>query len=110
MTRRRVSCSSLVHTIWPPEVQAGTPGTISSQRGSVSSCSTWAWPLPGSTARIRIVRWSRLCTTTSGSCPTDQSAVTRYGNAAPPVSTVTLVPSSLTSSRETSAFGVPAAG
>ena len=46
MTRRRVSCSSRVHTIRPSAVQAGTPGTISSQCGSVSSCSTLVWPVP----------------------------------------------------------------
>ena len=39
-SRRRVSSSSPVQTIRPSAVQAGTPGTISSQRGSVSSRST----------------------------------------------------------------------
>ena len=67
-SRRRVSSRSQVHTSRPSAVQAGTPGTISSQRGSVSSRSTSAWPVPASTVSSRIVRWSRLCTTTSGSC------------------------------------------
>ena len=65
----------------PPAVvaypAAGTPGTISSQRGSVSSCSTSARPVPASTVSSRILRWSRLCTSTSGSCSPAQHAVTR---------------------------------
>ena len=50
-SRRRVSSRSQVQTRWPSAVQAGTPGTISSQCGSVSSCSTSAWPVPASTAQ-----------------------------------------------------------
>ncbi len=117
-TRRRVSWSSRVHTIRPSAVQAGTPGTISSQTGSVSSCSTRVWPLATSTPRIRMARWSRLCTTTSGSCPSCHPALTRYGKAAGPVvspvvsrvCTGTVSPSRRTRMTETSAFGVPAGG
>ena len=90
-------------------VRAGTPGTMSSHRGSVSSRSTVVAPVAGSAASSRITRWSRLSTTISGS-PVSQLTVTRYGNAAPPVSTATMRPSSPASSSETSALGVPAEG
>ena len=74
---RRVPPESAVQAIRPPPVRAGTPGTMSTHRGSVSSRSTVVAPVAGSAASSRITRWSRLCTTISGSPPASQATVTR---------------------------------
>ena len=106
---RRAPSASVVQTILPSAVLAGTPGTMSSQREPESSRSTDVAPVAGSIASSRIRRWSLDCTTISGS-PASQSAVTRYGQVAASQCTGTEVPSRPTISSETDAFGVPAAG
>ena len=107
---RRAPSESAAQTIRPSPVRAGTPGTMSSQRGSVSSRSTAVAPVDGSAVSSRMTRWSRLCTTISGSPPASQATSTRYGNAAQSMSTSARRPSRPASRSETSALGVPAAG
>ena len=101
--------ASVVQTIRPSLVRAGTPGTMSSQRSSVSSRSTAVAARAGSAESRSIRRWSRLSTTISGASPS-QFTVTRYGNLARSQSSWAWLPSRPASTSVTSAFGVPAAG
>jgi hypothetical protein len=107
---RRVSLSSAVHTSRPPGSQAGTPGTISSQAGSVSSRNRRVAPLAGSAASSRMARWSRDWTSRVSGPSAAQTTVTRYGNASRSQSTSTRPPARSTTARRTSALAVPAAG
>ncbi len=96
----------------PLAVVAGTPGTMSTQAWSVSALTRLVAPEAGSTARMRMSRWSRLSTTSSGSPDPARSqlAVTRYSSASLSQSTRVRVPSSDATCSDTLAFGVPAAG
>jgi hypothetical protein len=106
---RRAPPASVAQTIRPSLVRAGTPGTMSSQRSSVSSRSTAVATLAGSAESRSIRRWSRLSTTISGASPS-QFTVTRYGNRARSQSSWARLPSRPASTSVTSALGVPAAG
>ena len=60
--------ASAVHTIRPSPVRAGHPGhDVEPALGSASSRISVVSPVAGSAASSRIRRWSRLCTTISGS-------------------------------------------
>ena len=109
-TSRLAPRTSALHTSRPSPVQAGTPGTTSTHWGSVSSRSSVVAPVSGSTVRSCSSFWSRFSTTISGSWSASQTTVTRYSNAARSHWTGVRLPSRPTSSSETSAFGVPAAG
>ena len=110
-SRRRAWSASAVQAIRPSLVLAGTPGTMSSHFGSVSSRISVVSPLAGSAWSSRTRRWSRLCTTSSGSAAfPDQLTVTRYGNSARSQRTSAWLPSSRANSSDTSALAVPAAG
>ena len=85
------------------------PTTTSTQSGSVSSQTSSVAP-SAATARIRIVRWSREHTRSSGGPPRDQCAVIRYGIAAESHRTGVRDPSRPAITTLTSAFAVPAAG
>ncbi len=64
---RRAPSASAAHAIRPSLVRAGTPDTMSTHFGSVSSRSSVVSPVAGSAWSSRIRRCSRLCTTSSGS-------------------------------------------
>ncbi len=71
MIRPLVSSLIPVQTMSPPGSWAGTPSMTSVQCGSVSSRTT----SPVTALMIRMVFWSRVCTTISRSSP--QAALTR---------------------------------
>ena len=111
-TSRRVSppVSSATVTSRPSSSHAGTPGTTSSHGSPRSSWIVRVSPVAGFACRTRIVRWSRVCTTTSGSWPSLHTTSTRYGNASLSHATSTRPPSIDSSASPTSAFAAPAAG
>ena len=64
-TSRRAPSASATVTSAPAAVCAGTPGTMSTQTGSVRSWSRAVAPVAGSTRSARSAVWSRGWTTTS---------------------------------------------